>query len=606
MRRSILFLALALVTLGLLGAVPAGAATYTPHECRQCHEVLTPKIVTQFDAGAMSRAGVTCVTCHGGDHGVIDERDGKVPASTCAQAGCHPGQYAEFAHKDAAGAYTNRHAIGWTKMTAAARYQVMPSAERHEMCERCHNIGAVSADGSVGKCDSCHTRHTFSAAEAAEPEACGTCHMGPDHEQIDMWQKSKHGVVYTTEKERPGGDPSRAPTCVTCHMPEPVDGGGNGTGQPLIHDVSTNLTLGTVAQGARLAGDAQPVPMRTIAANDLTYRRGRMSNVCGRCHSYPFVKQNLEGADQIKIDVDTLLWDPVMRIRGLWYDGLLDPMPANRPPNPLFGQSLVLGGQQLYGGTSAIEQLFFTTYKYDHVSTFKGAYHINPDYSHWFGWARVNGDRDLIKGEEAKLRQLGAPGDPGFTVATGRPTVGKPVTFDASALAGWGNATANTYEWWTGDSARTMPTGSATLDYTYAAAGAYSVALTCSDGDLVNNAANPASCSGRRTTSLRVRVKHAALLSLAAPKPVRKGATLTLRGTLTTGGPVDCTVKLQVRTASGGWKTVAKKTVATGAGTATPITFKRTLRGKTSFRLRYGGGASTWDAVSAVRKVAPR
>jgi hypothetical protein len=49
-------------------------------------------------------------------------------------------------------------------MTAAARYTVMPDAERYEMCERCHNIGFVSADGSVGKCDSCHTRHTFSAA----------------------------------------------------------------------------------------------------------------------------------------------------------------------------------------------------------------------------------------------------------------------------------------------------------------------------------------------------------------------------------------------------------------------------------------------------------
>ena len=136
-------------------------------------------------------------------------------------------QYAEFAHKDAAGAYTNKHALGWTKMTAAARYAVMPPEQRYEMCERCHNIGFVSADGSVGKCDSCHTRHTFSAAEAMEPEACGTCHMGPDHEQIDMYEKSKHGVVYGTERDRAGGDTSLAPTCVTCHMPEGADAGGN-------------------------------------------------------------------------------------------------------------------------------------------------------------------------------------------------------------------------------------------------------------------------------------------------------------------------------------------------------------------------------------------
>ena len=453
MRRTVLFIAAALIALGLWGVGPAAAATYTPTECLDCHTALQPGLVKQYHDGAMSGAGVTCVSCHGADHAAIDAVQGSVPASTCAQAGCHPDQYAEFAHKDATGAYVNKHAQGWTRMTAAARYKVMPEAQRYEMCERCHNIGYVSPDGSVGKCDSCHTRHTFSAEEAMEPPACGTCHMGPDHEQIDMWEKSKHGVVYTTEKERAGGDPSRAPTCVTCHMPEME----KGAGQPLTHDVSTNLTIGTVAQGARLPGVALPVPMRTISQSDFDFRRNKMVILCGDCHARAFARRNLEGADTIKADVDTLLWDPVMRIRGLWWDGLLDPMPENRAPNPNFGQALVLGGQQLYGGTSAIEQLFFYTYKYDHVSTFKGAYHINPDYSHWFGWSEVNQDRDLIKGEESKLRHLAVPYDPGFAVTTEKPTTGQPVTFDASALAAWGNASANTYEWWTGDGEHSMP-----------------------------------------------------------------------------------------------------------------------------------------------------
>ena len=138
-----------------------------------------------------------------------------------------------------------------------------------------------------------------------------------------------------------------------------------------------------------------------------------------------------------------------MRIRGLWYDGLLDPMPVNRDPNPIFGQDLVLGGQQLYGGTSAIEQLFFNTYKYDHVSTFKGAYHINPDYSHWFGWARVNADRDLIKGEEAKLRRLARPYDAGFTAT--RPVGRQGDAPRRAQLLGWGNASPNSFQWWFGD-----------------------------------------------------------------------------------------------------------------------------------------------------------
>jgi hydroxylamine dehydrogenase len=500
-RRSVVCM-LAVVVLTLLLAAEASAATYTPAECVTCHTSLTPGIVTQHEDGAMSKQGVTCVSCHGDDHSAIVAAGGKVAASTCAK--CHDGEYAEFAHKDAAGAYTNKHAIGWTRMLASARYKVMPEVERYEMCERCHNIGYVYDDGSVGKCDSCHTRHTFSAEEAMEPEACGTCHMGPDHEQIDMWEKSKHGVVYNTEKNRVNGNPDRAPTCVTCHMPSQV----NGAGRPLVHDVSTNITLGTVAQGARLTGVPQPVPMRAITQDEFTAKRAKMTAICQQCHASGFVKKNLDGADQIKADVDTLLWDPVMRIRGLWYDGLLDPMPPDRAPNPIFGQGLVLGGQQLYGGTSTIEQLFFNTYKYDHVSTFKGAYHINPDYSHWFGWARVNVDRDLIKGEEAKLRRLDAPYDAGFTVKN--LVAGKKARFDASRLLGWGDASPNTFAWWFGDGSSegtvTATPGVTKVTHVYTQPGTYKVQLTCADSDLVNDTAQPLLCSALRTTTLKVKV----------------------------------------------------------------------------------------------------
>ncbi len=216
MKRSVLLASL-LLGVSLLCAPGVAQAAYTQQQCLLCHTYVTPGIVTQYQSGAMGDE-VACLDCHGDDHSVITATEGKVPAGKCA--GCHPDQYAEFTVKDATGSYINKHAQGWTRMLAGARYMVMPAAERYEMCERCHNIGYTSADASVGKCDSCHTRHVFSAEEAKEPAACGTCHMGPDHEQIDMWEKSKHGVVYATEKERAGGDPGRAPTCVTCHQPE--------------------------------------------------------------------------------------------------------------------------------------------------------------------------------------------------------------------------------------------------------------------------------------------------------------------------------------------------------------------------------------------------
>ena len=146
----------------------------------------------------------------------------------------------------------------------------------------------------------------------------------------------------------------------------------------------------------------------------------------------------------------------------------------------------------------------------------------------------MNQDLDLIKGEESKLRHLAVPYDPGFAVTTEKPTTGQPVTFDASALAAWGNASANTYEWWTGDGEQSMPAADTALTHVYTAAGTYTVDLTCSDGDLVNDAANPTASSGKRTTSLRVTVKDAAKLTLAAPTRVKAGKTLTLNGKLTT------------------------------------------------------------------------
>lgn len=605
MKRPVLAVSLALAAV-LIWAPGVARAAFTQQQCVDCHTSVSPGIVTQYQAGAMGASGaVGCVDCHGTDHEVIFANNGRVSAGTCA--GCHPSQYAEFSLKDASGGYVNKHALGWTRMLAGARYQVMPEAERYEMCERCHNVGYVYDDGSVGKCDSCHTRHVFSADEAMEPVACGTCHMGPDHEQIDMWEKSKHGVVYTTEKERPGGDPGRAPTCVTCHQPEQE----NGPGKPLTHNVSTNLTYGTVAQGARLAGTPLPVPMRTMTQNARVTARGKMLGICDDCHAPSWAAHNLEQADQIKQDVDDLLWDPVMRIRGLWYDGLLDPMPENRAPNPVYatpgpnlvndGFVLVLGGQQLYAGTSAIEQWFFYTYKYDHVNTFKGAYHINPDYSHWFGWSEVNQDIDMIRGEEATLRR---GEDPGFAVTPARVVVGEPATFDAAALATWGDASPNTYAWAFGDKGSSAPAAASAAQHTYAAPGRYTVRLTCSDSDLVNDVLRPASCSAKRTTSLRVQAKHLATLDLAPIARAARGKRVTIKGTLTTGDDSTATVTLWKST-GGTWTRAVVREVATRAGIARALTFRRVLTQKTTYRLTYEGDADTWDATSRTRSVKP-
>jgi hypothetical protein len=77
-------------------------------------------------------------------------------------------------------------------------------------------------------------------------------------------------------------------------------------------------------------------------------------------------------------------------IRALNFDGLIEPAVGARPANPDAVGAIILAGAQLYRNLSAIERLFFKAYKYDQVKTWHGAYHMNPDYAHWYGWAELN------------------------------------------------------------------------------------------------------------------------------------------------------------------------------------------------------------------------
>ena len=98
-------------------------------------------------------------------------------------------------------------------------------------------------DGSTGSCNACHSRHKFSIAEARHPHACASCHLGPDHPNIEIFNNSKHGHIFNTEGTEWEWDTApdawepgdyRAPTCATCHM--------SGIGELAVtHNVSERL-----------------------------------------------------------------------------------------------------------------------------------------------------------------------------------------------------------------------------------------------------------------------------------------------------------------------------------------------------------------------------
>jgi hypothetical protein len=111
-------------------------------------------------------------------------------------------------------------------------------------CANCHSVGKPNDDGTIGTCTACHTRHTSSVAVARLPTTCGQCHLGPDHSQLEIYDESKHGVMFhAQEKLLNLNAPAKSlttrdmfvPTCATCHM-----SGLNGL--KVTHDPSDRLS----------------------------------------------------------------------------------------------------------------------------------------------------------------------------------------------------------------------------------------------------------------------------------------------------------------------------------------------------------------------------
>jgi len=272
--------------------------------------------------------------------------------------------------------------------------------EGEKGCGGCHRIGKEG-----GKCDACHTRHKFSVEEARNPLACATCHMGFDHPQYEMWSTSKHGVIYQIEK---GSD--RAPKCQTCHM---VEGshrvmtawGFMGLRLP-EEDKKWEEWRVTILKGLGvLDPQGNPTPrldvvkagkLARLTKEEWVAERKRMIKVCKNCHSNSYVKDNFVKADAILKQADSLMAEAITVVEGLYKDGILE----KQADYPLFPDLL-----KFYDVPSSIEQKLYVMFLEHRMRTFQGAYHMNPDYMHWYGWAEMKKDLWEIKEETGRMRE---------------------------------------------------------------------------------------------------------------------------------------------------------------------------------------------------------
>lgn len=440
--------------------------------CAECHRDLHPTIVRQFETSAMGMAGtqnprvehpqklLSCADCHGTDHGRIMDTKGRVPETTCAQ--CHPVIYQEHV-LDAGHSYgpgPGELGTNWERNIGVPHYAQMPRKVMEMGCDPCHaQAGATDArywseeegryvDGSSltyrNGCIACHTRHAFNLEEARKPEACYTCHMGPDHPNYEAYMSSKHGSIYAARKhEWDFATPLPearwdAPTCAYCHMLY-VDSAGS---RRSSHHMTRKIIWGMGTQAAEgLLEDITVTP-------ENEEKRGEMVRVCLDCHSEDKARGYLKSADAHKLAGDALVVEARRILQGLYEDGLIEPshgqLAAGLLPGPRFtaielptefAQHWPAG---LYYDVTAIEREYFDMFFFSNLKSYKGAFHMSPDYAWWYGYADVLGHLARIRDEEATLRDARA---------TRRRTLFMIFTGPLMVLAVLG-ATAVGWRWW--------------------------------------------------------------------------------------------------------------------------------------------------------------
>ena len=415
--------------------VPKG--TLEPKTCAPCHRTLNPTIVHQFEASAMGTAGVqnprvtpqvpmTCASCHGTNHDEITATQGRVAETTCA--GCHAEIYKEHV-LDAGHSYgpgPGDLGINWERNIGVPHYKAMPRVVMEMGCDPCHaQAGATDArywseeqkryiDTSSlqirNGCIACHTRHAFNLAEARKPEACYTCHMGPDHPNYEAYMSSKHGSIYVARGQewdwtRPLAEARwDTPTCAYCHMLYVGDDGRRASS----HNMTRKIIWGMGVQAA--AGELADI----TRTDENRAKRDEMIKVCVTCHSENKARGYLQAADGHKLAGDALVVEAREILAGLYADKLIEPshaqLSAGLLPGPRYTAIDLPGGlafhspASLYYDVTPIERDYFDMFFFSALKSYKGAFHMSPDYAWWYGYADVLGHLASIRDAAQRLR----------------------------------------------------------------------------------------------------------------------------------------------------------------------------------------------------------
>jgi hydroxylamine dehydrogenase len=416
--------------------------------CIECHKAVNPGIFDDWARSRHASANITCLDCHLAQPGDLDiardhdkvysrsdlpygEEKYKVSIATivtpkdCSR--CHPDEAMQYSRSK----HANTMEILW-KLDPWLNKGMNSENERKTGCYHCHGtvvsvdqtgkldprtwpnvgVGRLNLDGSKGSCTSCHTRHRFAVSEARRPEACDSCHLGPDHPQIEIYEESKHGTIYHAFKDQfnfdaapgtwtPGAD-YRAPTCAVCHM--------SGSGKVMgTHDITERISWETQAPLT-----IRPSAFRAFPAHtDWKVEREKMKNVCRSCHSDDWIDDFYRGFDKAVEEYNDVYYRPARaKLDELYAKGLLD-------KTKYFDEHL--------------EVKFYELWHHEGRRARMGAMMMAPDYAWWHGFYELKAHYNEFMQEAEDLIKTGNkayiyPNYPNATGNTQKPSkiFGKP------------------------------------------------------------------------------------------------------------------------------------------------------------------------------------
>jgi hypothetical protein len=327
--------------------------------CVACHQQVNPGLSRQWNDSQHGQSGVNCLDCHKAGP---DDKDGFmhngmrisviVSPQDCSR--CHP---IEFEEMD--GSHHSKGGEILASLDNLLGEVVGGPAAVNAGCRQCHGsqvevgpdgkptretwpntgIGRINPDGSKGSCTACHGRHGFSKAQARTPDTCGKCHVGPDHPQIEVYNESKHGIIYharvedmnlKSDKWVAGVDYWAAPTCATCHMSAaPGEGKTHNVGDriswTLRPPISKRINLIRLADGQEfdvVEGKELPKVGNPAKGSEVVEvlswkeRREKMKTVCRSCHSQGMVDGHYRQFDDVVDLYNEKFAKPIAAIMG--------------------------------------------------------------------------------------------------------------------------------------------------------------------------------------------------------------------------------------------------------------------------------------------------